>query len=243
LVLFASIFGGALLLLSSNTQEGEMPLLALAGLYGAEIIRRDTAGTQEDSFLLTARNLGALALFALLLAPVFGTDCKTVLFAARNTPKSKWVSTPTLKSTRLNDFRFATSSNGTRSEEMRGYMDNLDDGIQLLRRHSDPRMRLNALVFSNPFHLALGLAPAEGGVLGLTGTAITRHSHPSLKRMVGDATHILTNRGSLGFIKDAYGEEWDALHLEVVEETKDYTLYRVPEGKDGQASHRLTKRP
>jgi hypothetical protein len=236
LVLFASLFGGALMLLSSNCQEGEMPLLALAGLYGAEIIRRDTVGTQEDSFLLTARNLGALALFGLLLVPIFATDCKTVLFAARNTAKSKWVSTPTLQSTPLNDFRFTT--NGTRFAEMRGYMENLDDGIQLLRRHPDPRMRLNALVFSDPFHLALGLVPAEGGCPGLSNTAISKRSHPLLKRMLGNATHILTDRVTLEAIEDSYGAEWDALHLEVVEQTKDYTLFKVPEGKDGQTSHR-----
>ncbi len=229
LILFASIFGGALLLLSSNCQLGEMPLLALAGLYGAEIIRRDTAGTREDSFLLTMRNLGALVLFALLLVPIFATDCKTVLFAARNTAKSKWVSTPTLQSTHLNDFRFAT--NGTRFAEMRGYMENLDDGIQLLRRHSDPRMRLTVFLFSDPFHLALGLAPAAGGVVSFSEQAIVPHSHPPLKRLLGNATHILADRDCAP-IKNAYGAEWDALQLEIVEQTKSYTLFKVPEGKE-----------
>ena len=32
-------------------------------------------------------------------------------------------------------------------------------------------------------------------------------------------------------LKAAYGAEWDALHLETVEETKDYTLFRIPAGR------------
>src|SRR5208282_498109 len=89
----ASLFGCALLLLSSNNQESEMPLLALAGLYGAEIIRRHPTEALPDSFLAAARNLGALALFALLLVPTLATDCKTVLFAARDATGSRWIST------------------------------------------------------------------------------------------------------------------------------------------------------
>jgi len=225
-LLMASIFGGELLLVVSNTQEGEMPLLALAGLYGAEIIRRNTAETEKDSFIVTARNLGALVLFAVFLLPTFPTDCKTVLFAARNTKKSNWISTQTLQSTRLSDFRFA--ARGTRLEEMRVYMGTVDEGIELLRRHSDPHMRLAALVFSNPFHIALGLAPTMGGAPVVSVTAFTKRSHPMLKRLVGDATHILVERDD-ALLRDTYGAEWDALHLSVIEQTKDFTLFKLPE--------------
>jgi hypothetical protein len=208
-----------------------MPLLVLGGLYGAEIIRRDTAEMQEDFFLATVRNLGAMVLFALLLVPTFATDCKTVLFAVRDAITSNWVSTETLQSTQLNDFRFAR--NGTRFAEMRSYMDALDEGIQLLRRHSDPRMRLTVFTFSDPFHIALGLAPAAGGVVSFSPAAISTRSHPPLKRLLGDATHILADRGCAK-IKDAYGAEWDALHLEVVEETKGLTLLKVPNGNENK---------
>jgi hypothetical protein len=225
LVLIAALFGGALLLLSSNCQEGEMPLLALAGLYCAETTRRNTAGTQEDTFLVTARNLGALALFALFLLPTFATDCKTILFAARNTNKSKWVSTETLQSTHLNDFRFIT--NGTRFAEMRDYMQTLDEGIKLLRRHSDPQMLLTVLMFSDPYHVALGLAPARGGIVCVADAAMSERSHPPLKRLLGDATHILVDRGGAA-IRDAYGAEWDTLHLEVIEQTEHFTLLKAP---------------
>jgi len=224
--LMAALFGGALLLLSTNDQLGEMPLLALAGLYGAECIRRDAIGTQEDSFLVTVRNLGALVLFALLLVPTFAIDCKTVAFVARDAVKSNWVSTDTLRSTQLNDFRFI--KNGTRLAEMRDYMAALDDGIQLLRRHPDPQMRLTAFLFSDPYHIALGLVPAEGGVAGLSDTAMKKRSHPPLRKMLGDATHILADR-DCALLRETYGAEWDALHLEVIEQTRYFTLFKVPE--------------
>jgi hypothetical protein len=225
-LLMASIFGGELLLLASNTQEGEMPLLVMAGLYGAEIIRRDTRAADDDSFIFAARNLFALILMAVFLLPTFVPDCKTVLFTARNTTKSHWVSTPTMQSTHLRDFRFV--ANGTRFAEMQAYMATVDEGIQLLRRHPDRQTRLTVLLFSNPFHLALGLTPAVGGVASLSITGFTKRSHPILKRILGNATHILADR-DCALLRETYGAEWDALHLEVVEQTKNFTLLKVPE--------------
>jgi hypothetical protein len=231
-ILIASLYGGALLLLASDCQEGEMPLLALAGLYGAEIIRRDTGGTETDDFMSTARNLGALALFAILLLPTFATDCKTVLFAARNTRKSNLITTPTIQSTRLDDFRF--TAKGTRFFEMREYMDTLDEGIQILRRHSDSRMRLTVFAFSNPFHVALGLTPATGGLLDISETAFNKRSHPPLKSLLGDATHILMDSLSDTLMREDYGVELDALHLEVMEQTKHFTLFKVPPAQENK---------
>jgi hypothetical protein len=233
-IVIAAIGGGALLLLSTDTQEGELPLLALAGLYGAEMIRRDVSGTTEDSFLVTVRNLGALALFALLLVPTFATDCKTVIFCARDAVKSKWVSTETLQSTRLNDFRF--TKGGTRFAEMRNYMEYLDEGIQLLRRHSNPPMRLSGWLFSNPYHFALGWVPAMGGMVGMSDTSVVKRSHPSLKSMMGNATHILMDEEGRARIEEAYGAEWDALHLGIVERTRNFTLLKVPETVEKVAS-------
>ena len=220
------LFGGAALLLSSNCQIGEMPLLALAALYGAELIQRQESAAGENPFFVTARHLGALLLVLLFLLPPIIADLKTIRFATFAAVKKNWDSTATLQSTRLKDFRFIRE--GTRRAEMQSYMETLDDGIQLLRRHSNPEMRLNALLFSDPFHVALGLIPASGGLIGMSDTAIVKRSHPPLARLLGDATHILAERGC-ATLKDAYGSEWDALNLEVVEETKNYTLKKIPE--------------
>jgi hypothetical protein len=200
-----------------------MPLLALAALYGAELIQRHSSTTPEPPIFATARHLGAVLLFLLFLLPSIIIDIKTVRFATYAAIRKEGDSTETLQSTCLNDFRFVRG--GTRYAYMQTYMASLDEGIQLLRRHSNPQMRLNVLLFSDPFHIALGLVPATGGLVSLDG--LCKASHPPLSRLRGNATHLLVDRGCQTF-HEVYGTEWDALHLQVVEETKNYTLFRIP---------------
>jgi hypothetical protein len=111
---------------------------------------------------------------------------------------------------------------------MKQYMETLDEGIQLLRRHANPEMRLNAMLFADPFHVALGWVPASGGIISVSSDGLAGKSHPPLARLLGNATHLLVERGCQTF-KEAYGAEWDALHLKVVEETKSYTLFKIHE--------------
>jgi hypothetical protein len=227
-----AIFGGALLLLSTNTQIGEMPLLGLAALYGAEMILRQPSAPAEAPFFVTVRHLGALLLVLLFLLPPILAGLKTIRFVTFAVMKKNWDSPEALQSTRLNDFRFVRDE-ATRGTDSRAYMEELNEGIELLRRHADPEMRLNALLFSNPYQVALGLRPASGGTVCLCRVGFTERSHPPLARLLGNATHILTERGCKE-LKEVYGAEWDALHLQVVEQTGHFTLFKIPEGRAGQ---------
>jgi hypothetical protein len=230
-LLVAVIFGSELCLVASNTQRGELPLLALAALVGAETIRRQTRVMAEDRFFIAVRNSAAALLFLFFLLPTLATDLKTIRYSVKCTVKGLYVTPETLRSTRLSDFRFVSA--GSRAAEMRDYEAMVDEGNQLLSRHVSPQMRLAVFVYTNPFHIALGLRPAKGGAACFSATAITRRSHPPLKRLLGDATHILVDRFFGGtLIGEAYGEEWDALNLEISEQTKDYTLFKVPEGNE-----------
>ncbi|MCX6922469.1 MAG: hypothetical protein NT154_04535, partial [Verrucomicrobia bacterium] len=147
-----------------------------------------------------------------------------------------FVSTETLGSTHLQDLRF---THGTRFLYSQVYMHQLDDGIQLLRRHADPSMRLVAPLFANPFHVALGLLPAKGGLSCWSWNTINRRSHPPLARLIGDATHILlpTDQGHAQKPREVYGAEWDALGLETVEETTYYTLLKLRSPTDTSSKH------
>jgi hypothetical protein len=162
-----------------------------------------------------------------------------VTFAA---VRRHWVSAQTLDSTPLRDFRFVPD--GTRQVEMALYREELDEGMHLLRGHLQPDMRLNVLLLCNPFHVALGLSPATGGMLCVAPNGMSRGSHPSLDRVVGNATHILVARGD-PTLHDAFGTEWDSLNLELVAETKRFALYKVPQGladrlryADGEGANR-----
>ena len=220
LVLFAS----AVSLLASNAQIHEMPLLVSGALYGAETIRRQTSLPATDPFFSATRNLAALCLLLLFLLPTLGTDLQAISHSVHAARKRSFVSTEVLKKTNLRDFRF--NPIGTRALYSEEFMASLDEGILLLQRHSTPDMRLMVSMFSNPFHFALGLNPAKGSSLCLAPSLLNRRSHPPLRRYLGDATHILTNRGQK-LEREAYGPEWDALGLEIVEETTHFSLLKV----------------
>ena len=130
-----------------------MPLLALAALYGAEMVQRQAISSAEVPFFRAQAPRGVRPGFAVLLPPIMA-DLETIRFVTFAAIKKNWDSTETLQSTQLRDFRFVRE--GTRRAEMEAYMKDLDEGFQLLRRHSEPEMRLNALLFADPFHTGLG---------------------------------------------------------------------------------------
>lgn len=218
------LFGSAVSLLASNAQIHEMPLLVAGALYGAETIRRQTLLAAEDPFFSAARNLAACCFLLLFVLPTLGTDLRAIYHSVLAVRKGSFISTEVLKKTNLRDFRFDPI--GTRSLYSEALMERLDEGIQLLERHSNPDMRLMVSMFSNPFHIALGMKPAKGGSLCLAPSLLSRRSHPPLRRYLGDATHILTDRGQK-LEREAYGADWDALGLEIVEETTHFSLLKL----------------
>lgn len=225
-LMITGIFGAGVFLLASNTQIGEIPLLALAALFGVEMILRQGTPSGEEPVFATIRRVAAVAVALAFLLSAIAIDVKTVRFTVNAAAKKNWSTAEALASTPLSDFRFVTE--GTRKSEMREYQESLDDGIQLLRRHATPGMRLNALLFSDPFHIALGLRPSSGGLICLAASGMTERSHPPLARLIGDASHLLTEpRGAE--LARIYGQDWSALGLKIVEQTKHYSLYELPE--------------
>lgn len=243
LLLAAAIFSSELLLISTNEQHDEMPLLALAALAGAEIIRRQTRPAGEEGFFVAARNVGAAGLLMFFIMPAIATDFGTIGYAVASSCCKTYVTSNTLQSTNLKDWRFCVD--GSRNVEMKQYMETVDEGIQLLRRHFNPQMRLDVLTFSDPFHIALNIPPAQGGVDCWSWIGLSKEIHPPLKRMIGNATHILamsaadldvksvnSTYGPMVGCKYYYGKEWDDLRLEVVERTKHFALFKVPNPVD-----------
>lgn len=224
-----ALFAGGLCLLASNCQVGEMPLLGLAALCGAEMIRRQAHEAGNDPVFTAWRNLAAFCLLLFFLWPTLGTDVKALRNCAFAVIKKEFVSSETLKTTHLRDLRF--SPDGTRALYSREYMEFLDEGIQLVRRHQGTEMRLMVALFSDPFNVALGLPPPTGGYFnarfgGHVQVAASPPSHAPLRRLLGNSTHILM-AGGLQDLKQAFGAEWEALRFDILEETKHLTLLRV----------------
>ena len=225
------IFAGGTLLLSSNSQVGEIPLLASAALYVAEMIRRQSPPPDEGPFFDLARKVCALLLFLFFLGPTFFTDLKTTRFVIYAQVRRHWIPAEALKDTPLRDLRFV--SGGSRNTDIANYQRTLGEGMGLLRRQVRPGMRLNVLLFSNPFQVALGLRPATGGMLCVAENGMSKSSHPSLDRVVGNATHLLVARGA-PILHDVFGPEWESMNLELVEQTELFAFYKVPPGLAGR---------
>jgi hypothetical protein len=156
--------------------------------------------------------------------PTLGTDFKAMRHVLHVSKPANAMDTGVLKTTNLQDFRF--DAKGVQATNSKGYVDELNDGISLLRRHMDPGMRLCSTLFSNPFHLALGLKPAKGGLTCWADCVLNSRSHPALSHMIGNSTHIIVSRDG-DDVKSVYGAEWDALKLEIVEKSKFFTLYKI----------------
>lgn len=69
---------------------------------------------------------------------------------------------------------------------------NINEGLSLIRSHSDPRQSIACLCFSNPFSYALLRAPALGGsTFFADGTNFTRQSAPSAARILGNSELVI----------------------------------------------------
>jgi hypothetical protein len=58
---------------------------------------------------------------------------------------------------------------------------------------------------------------------------MSKNSHPPLDRVVGNATHLLVERGA-PILHNVFGRDWDSLNLELVEQTELFAFYKVPPG-------------
>jgi hypothetical protein len=224
--------GAALALVSSNSQTGELPLAAFAALYCAEMIRRQPQDPTEGGFFTLARNGCGALVFLLFTTAILGEDAASIRYAARIKSGHDYTTPEALKGTRLDDWYFCTE--GSRKEEMKNFMETLGEGTRMLRQQIHPPDNFNVFMFCDPYHLALGLPPARGGVNCWAWIGMTERSHPPLDRLIGNARYILTGAGpdlrdDYGAeCRPVYGTEWDDVHFQTVEQTKHLTLLRVP---------------
>ena len=119
---------------------------------------------------------------------------------------------------------------GFRSYET-GYVDLVNDGLNLLNQHRRPGDTVMSLDFSNPFSYALGMAPAPGGATTLhyRGNFSDEH-HPPADRILGQASLVMmpitpSDKGLLYSIPRIYGP-YLAEHFHLIGESPQWRLYR-----------------
>jgi hypothetical protein len=236
-VVVGTLFAGGLTAISGNTLSGELPIAAVAALYCAEAIRRNNIEAAEESFFTSTRSVLSAILVAIFLAPISQLDVKVVFWGAYHGFMRHWTTIDEYRSTSLKDFHvFGWADHTT---DLQPFMDFSNEVMAMLRRHADSRMRLAVFLYADPYNMALRLPPPKGGAGSYCWYGLNRRSHPPLKRMLGDATHLLVERSFLDTNnatavsdwsvspRDVYGPDWNAVHLEVVEKTKNSVLLRI----------------
>jgi hypothetical protein len=218
------IFGAAVLLLASNTQTTEAPVLAFAALYSAELIRRDSRSA-TDGFFKTTRQVGACCIVLLFTLPTLCTDVLAIRHSIWLSHRNQFVTSPDFKNSALADFRFDPA--GTRWLYSKQYMESIAEGMDLMRRHSKD-LRILPIVFTNPFNFGLKIAPPKGGIIFWDPVLFQFHnSFPPLQTLLGDANALLISADDQS-LQQAYGAQWKNLQLEKVEQTAHYILLKIP---------------
>ena len=98
-----------------------------------------------------------------------------------------------LHSEALSDFFVPDSTNHETAYWLaREHPANINDGLDLLRKHLDSNSRIACIAFANPFSFALKLMPPRGGMLWWDADySFSKKSFPKPEEFLGDATLIM----------------------------------------------------
>jgi hypothetical protein len=202
LVSISFICGSGLALTATSAQRIDIPAIAMAGLICAEWLRRASIGkidTCEPTSGLTYVFASAI-LVPLLVGPLLGKDTAAILNAATLHAGHKApVGTEGFHSATLRDFVIPSDrtviSDIAPSQPAAVYPAQVNDGIELLRRHVGDQARVLALDFSNPFPFALDLPPVRGGSTSwLLDASFSKSVYLAPEDVFGDADYVMIPR-------------------------------------------------
>ena len=179
------------LICSTNAQNSDIPLIAVAMLLTAELFARSSASAMKSTQV--AVSLLAILLTAWIAVPdmvSIGYSFAWNATAKRGLPAGDRIQSATMQGMPLprrpyeagasseetwSRFAFASDQGPTPHQ----YMQYLNAGITLLRPHVTAVTRVVCLDVVNPFSFALGLPPARGGALYWHyGLGFTDTAHP-----------------------------------------------------------------
>jgi hypothetical protein len=222
----AIVAGLGLIICSSNTQHGEIPLFAVAAIVFAETCRR---WLKIEHAARTVYGLcWAIALLSTvlaLMAPTAWNDAFSIGYSYYW--KHRWpeyslhVDTPSLKMMAIEDSQ-------------RMDVETLQDGIKLLSKHDTTDARVMAFTNFNPFPFALRLPSALGGSHCFQlHRIVSDRWYPPAERVMGDVTHVMcfhyqpddaSGKKQNEFMERAYGA-YLRQHFHRVDDSQYWTLW------------------
>jgi hypothetical protein len=178
--------------LTTTAQFYALPLLAIFGLLLAD--RLAEARVLSATSGNRSRQALALAFCGLLFLYHFGSEAAgTAVAAVRKINPTLWATPARFADAHLAPYllyelgdAYLGSGNGS------VYVNQIDDGIRLLRNHCRPSDRIQTIEMQNPFPFALGWRPPRGGIAS-TGFdyTVSAKFRPSFDAYFGDATAVM----------------------------------------------------
>lgn len=210
LVLVIAVLVTDILLLATNNQGFELPLMGIATL----------------SYLAAAASAGnrTAILLALLAAGIRPTiDAISVTWAL-----SERIVRPHATAT-LGGLEFFNSSQGHVNDNGEPLVRYTEAGIDLLRRHGLSHATVMGTGVSNPFPFLLGAPPVRGGSIGIDSTQLPKTGVAAPRNFLGNPEALLVPKydGSQRMDMSAVLESqraWTQEHYVIAEETSDWIL-------------------
>ena len=201
------------ILLSTNHQAESLPLTGFAALVLANegVLRINAAGSAVDPF----RRFTVLLLMGLSLAPLTLENATSLVAAAIEEHRPPVTVKDRLVCERgaLLDFEPVVSSM-TSETGGPGYVDTLNDGLDLIRRRTDQDAGILAMDMFDPFNYLLDRRPPRGGIAAAAYNYVfSDAAHPSDRQFFGDARYMMVRKYSAG----AQDYEIEAYHLRGLE--------------------------
>jgi hypothetical protein len=218
----------------------EDPLYVAAGIIVIELYRRHGAEQLRASHspARLAYALSLLVLLPLVAGPIFYRDAASFSYAAVWNLMERRDFEPSRRfhSAALEDFHIPASTMHMSSYwPARDHPANINDGIDLLRRHLQPGDRVTTIAFVNPFSFALGLQPARDGPQwwDVKFSFDERH-HPAAESFLGSASLVMVLRKTepsqwdfetVDLMLRLYGDYLQS-HFELLDVSDHWILYR-----------------
>jgi hypothetical protein len=186
-VVIGVVAASGMLVLASNTQANEIPLLSAGPLIYLEKIRRQNRSlpSSSESFVIV-RYAACFLVVLYFLWPTLSTDFSSLRHSFKSLLTLE--NLERIDAPNMTDFLLPQPNGG--ATEM--YYEKLVNGVEILRKNAVNSGRLTTIDFTDPFSFALGLPPAKGGIINWSwGMTLNERSHPSAERVFNDATYIL----------------------------------------------------
>lgn len=181
------------ILLSTNHQAESLPLTGFAALVLANgpLARWNRVEERPGK-------LAVLLLMALSVVPLLLENATALVAAAREEGRPQGAAATRLACPRGASMTFETVASSMTSETGGpGYVEALNDGLDLIRRRTEPGSGVVALDMFNPFNYLLDRRPPRGGIVAAAyNYAFGDAVHPSNARFFGDARYAMVRKYS-----------------------------------------------